>query len=70
MAESRYKKRHRKRISLNFGISKAEKFAEYFLKASAHALADDGKEAFGWLAGEEVRHAKILKERRAKFAGK
>ena len=26
MAESRYKKRHRKRISLNFGISKAEKF--------------------------------------------
>jgi hypothetical protein len=26
MAESRYKKRHRKRISLNFGISKADKF--------------------------------------------
>ncbi len=26
MAENRYKKRHRKRISLNFGISKAEKF--------------------------------------------
>ncbi len=26
MAESRYKKRHRKRISLKFGISKAEKF--------------------------------------------
>jgi hypothetical protein len=26
MAESRCKKRHRKRISLNFGISKAEKF--------------------------------------------
>ena len=26
MAESRYKKRHRKRISLNFGISKVEKF--------------------------------------------
>ena len=26
MAESRYKKRHRRRISLNFGISKAEKF--------------------------------------------
>jgi hypothetical protein len=26
MAENRYKKRHRKRISLNFGISTAEKF--------------------------------------------
>ncbi len=26
MAESRYKKRHRKRISLNFGISEVEKF--------------------------------------------
>ena len=26
MAESRYKKRHRKRISFNFGINKAEKF--------------------------------------------
>ena len=26
MAENRYKKRHRKRISLIFGISKAEKF--------------------------------------------
>lgn len=26
MAENRFKKRHRKRISLNFGISKAEKF--------------------------------------------
>jgi hypothetical protein len=26
MVESRYKKRHRKRIPINFGISKAEKF--------------------------------------------
>jgi len=26
MAENRFKKRHRKRISLNFGISKVEKF--------------------------------------------
>lgn len=55
--------------ALDLAIEAEEKFAEYFLKASALALADDGREAFGWLAGEEVRHAKILKERRAQFAG-
>jgi rubrerythrin len=55
--------------ALDLAIEAEEKFAEYFLKASTHALSEDGKEAFAWLAGEEVRHAKVLKERRAKFAG-
>lgn len=55
--------------ALDLAIEAEEKFAEYFLKASTFALADDGKEAFGWLAGEEVRHANVLKERRAKFSG-
>jgi len=56
--------------ALDLAIEAEEKFAAYFLKASSLALTDDGKEAFAWLAGEEVRHAKILKERRAKFTGK
>lgn len=53
--------------ALDMAIEAEEKFAEYFQKASSLAQSDDGKEAFAWLAGEEVRHAKILKERRAKF---
>ena len=53
--------------ALDMAIEAEEKFAEYFLKASSLAQSKDGKEAFGWLAGEEVRHAKILKERRNKF---
>lgn len=53
--------------ALDMAIEAEEKFAEYFLKAASLAQADDGKEAFGWLAGEEVRHARILKERRASF---
>lgn len=53
--------------ALDMAIEAEEKFAEYFQKASSLAQADDGKEAFAWLAGEEVRHAKILKDRRAKF---
>ncbi len=54
--------------ALDLAIEAEEKFAEYFLKASTLALSEDGKEAFSWLAGEEIRHAKILKERRAQFA--
>ena len=50
-------------------IEAEEKFAEYFKKASNLAQSPDGKEAFTWLAAEEARHAKILKERRAKYAG-
>ncbi len=55
--------------ALDMAIEAEEKFAEYFLKASSLAQSEDGKEAFSWLAGEEVRHAKILKERRDKCSG-
>lgn len=55
--------------ALDMAIAAEEKFAEYFLKASSLARSPDGKEAFGWLAGEEARHAAVLKERRAKYAG-
>jgi rubrerythrin len=56
--------------ALDMAIEAEVKFAEYFLKASALAQTEDGKEAFAWLAGEEARHAKILQERRAKYSGK
>lgn len=55
--------------ALDLAIEAEDKFAEYFHKASLLAQTEDGKEAFLWLAGEEERHAKVLKERRAKFAG-
>ncbi len=55
--------------ALDMAIEAEEKFAEYFLKASSLAQTEDGKEAFSWLAGEEVRHAKILRERRDKYSG-
>ncbi|MBE0575029.1 MAG: ferritin family protein [Desulfuromonadales bacterium] len=54
--------------ALDMAIEAEVKFAEYFLKASALAQTEDGKEAFAWLAGEEARHAEILKERRARYA--
>jgi len=54
--------------ALDMAIEAELKFAEYFAKASALAQSDDGREAFSWLAGEERRHAKILQERRAKYA--
>jgi rubrerythrin len=56
--------------ALDMAIEAEEKFAEYFLKASELAQTEDGKEAFAWLADEEARHAKILKERRARYSGK
>ncbi len=55
--------------ALDMAIEAEVKFAEYFLKASELAQTEDGKEAFAWLADEEVRHAKILKERRARYSG-
>ena len=55
--------------ALDMAIEAEEKFAEYFQRASTLALSADGKEAFDWLAGEEERHAKLLKERRTKYAG-
>ena len=54
--------------ALDMAIEAEVKFAEYFAKASSLALSVDGREAFSWLAGEENRHAKILQERRAKYA--
>lgn len=56
--------------ALDMAIEAEEKFADYFLKASSLAQSTDGKDAFTWLAGEEARHAKILQERRAKYARK
>ncbi len=56
--------------ALDMAIEAEEKFAEYFRKASSLAQTADGKDAFSWLADEEARHARILKERRAKYAGK
>ena len=56
--------------ALDMAIEAEEKFADYFQRASEIATSEDGQEAFGWLASEEVRHARILKERRAKFAAR
>ena len=55
--------------ALDMAIEAEVKFAEYFEKASQLAQSDDGREAFTWLAAEEVRHARILQERRARYAG-
>ncbi len=55
---------------LELAIEAEEKFAEYFRLASEHSRSADGKEAFAWLAGEEERHAKILKDRREKLTEK
>jgi len=55
--------------ALEMAIEAEEKFAAYFQQASAIAQTPDGKEAFTWLAGEEERHAMILKERRAQLCG-
>ena len=54
--------------ALDMAIEAEEKFAAYFLKASSLAQTADGRDAFAWLASEEVRHAKILKERRDKYS--
>lgn len=54
-------------IALDLAIAAEEKFAAYFQLAAEHARTDDGREAFAWLAGEENRHAKLLKERKAKL---
>jgi len=56
--------------ALDLAIEAEEKFADFFQRASEVATSDDGQDAFGWLASEETRHAKVLKERRAKYASK
>jgi len=53
--------------ALDLAIEAEEKFAEYFHLAAENARNKDGKEAFAWLAGEEDRHASILKERKEKI---
>jgi len=55
--------------ALDLAIEAEEKFAAYFQTAADNARTADGKEAFGWLAGEEERHAAILKERKQKIKG-
>lgn len=55
--------------ALDMAIEAEVKFSEFFSRASALAQTADGKEAFAWLAGEESRHAGILRERRAKYLG-
>ena len=55
--------------ALDLAIDAEEKFAAYFHKAAEHAKTPEGKDAFTWLAGEEDRHAALLKERRTKIAG-
>ena len=54
--------------ALDMAIEAEVRFAEYFEKAGSIAQSDDGREAFAWLAAEEARHARILKERRTKYA--
>ena len=51
---------------LDLAIEAEEKFSEFFKAAAGHARSPDGKQAFSWLAGEEERHARLLKERKAK----
>lgn len=55
---------------LDLAIEAEENFAAYFRKAEENARTDDGKEAFAWLAGEEERHARIIRERREKLSGR
>jgi rubrerythrin len=53
--------------AFDLAIEAEEKFAEYFHVAAKNARTAEGKDAFTWLAGEEDRHAAILKERRGKL---
>jgi rubrerythrin len=56
--------------ALELAIEAEEKFAGYFATAAKHARDAEGEKAFAWLAEEEQRHAKLLKERKAKILGK
>jgi rubrerythrin len=53
--------------AFDLAIEAEEKFAEYFHVAAKNARTTEGKDAFTWLAGEEDRHAAVLKERRSKL---
>ena len=52
---------------IDLAIEAEDAFAEFFAKAAEHALDADGKEAFAWLADEERRHAKVLRERKTRI---
>jgi rubrerythrin len=56
--------------SLDMAIEAEDRFAEFFRTAADHSRSPDGREAFGWLAGEEERHARQLRERREQLQGR
>jgi len=51
------------RRALELAIAAENRFAEYFRQAARHARSSEGRQAFNWLADEEVRHAEILERR-------
>jgi len=54
--------------AFDLAIEAEERFAEYFQLAAKNARSQEGKDAFSWLAGEEEKHAAILKERKRKLS--
>ena len=56
------------RTAMDLAIAAEDRFAAYFAKAAEHARDPDGRAAFEWLAGEERRHAALLRERQARLA--
>lgn len=56
--------------ALALAIEAEDKFADYFAWAAERALEADGREAFAWLAGEELRHAALLRDRQARLASR
>lgn len=53
--------------AMDLAIEAEERFSDYFAKAAEHSRNEDGREAFAWLAGEEKRHAEVLKVRKKKI---
>lgn len=54
--------------ALEMAIEAEDRFAEFFATAASHAREADGRDAFHWLAGEERRHAALLRERRERLS--
>jgi rubrerythrin len=55
--------------AIDLATEAEEKFAEFFGRAAKVAKTADGTKAFKWLEEEEIRHALLLKERRAAIVG-
>jgi rubrerythrin len=55
-------------VALSLAVEAEDRFAAYFAKAAEHAREVDGRDAFSWLAGEERRHAALLRERMERLA--